>query len=250
MDTSSPNRTESLKALLFQPFTKSWDKRWARIERAFARAWVSERSANIIEADITAVLSALNSPLEEELTGLLCRAATLEAEPVMRVYTTSYFLDNVKGRRGRRQPDFIVGQPEQDGWLIKPRIVVELKGHALVNGEYGFCQNAPALYSNQTVCYPEGCWTTHDLTGVRFCWVGLRRIVHNPDYEFPWGTSGINASSDRDYFGDMYERQKLAVDRWHAVAIEDIADGLRQSGENGAIVADLIDGWLEYLGEA
>lgn len=248
MVTDVDSAGDALKPLLYQGYTDHWSaSRWHRIERALRKSWRAERSANVYEADITAVLSALNEPLEAVFVRLLCDVAGITYNQQMRLFTTAEFLNDVDGKRGKHRPDFIIGHVVAG--FIKPDVVVEVKGRAWVNGGVGYCPDAPEIYSNQALCYLHGCWTTYDLTGVEFCWIGLRSTVEDLASEFPWGRRGVNATDNPDCYGDAYDRQRVAAARWHRLALEDVSRALQPAGP-GKIVADLIDAWVDQISTA
>lgn len=64
---------------------------------------------------------------------------------------------------GKRCPDLLL--VDAAGNI---RVVIEVKARARLNGDWGYCRQAPTGYSDQLICYGHGCWARHGLSGAKF----------------------------------------------------------------------------------
>lgn len=144
------------------------------------------------EADVTRFLGVSHGELERAVIAFLCSVAGVEPKRTMQVMTGTKFRSlsrqGPESIRDRRMIDLVVTErPDLEGSAGTPRIAVEAKFDAEVNGGQRYCSNPshiprsgipgeaePGTYASQLVCYPKGC--THDLlcagNSVAFIWLG------------------------------------------------------------------------------
>lgn len=138
------------------------------------------------EPDVSAIISALIDCAETAATDFLCHAAGHKPDRVRYAYhiVNASELPREALRRHRAdgsgpclvRPDFFVLRIEEQTGFKQIVVAVELKNHAWVN--YVRCPaGIHRDYSNQLVCYPEGCWLNLDhpsATDVRYVWLAPR----------------------------------------------------------------------------
>jgi hypothetical protein len=151
------------------------------------------------------------------------------------------------GKKTRITPDLAVvsAQTNSDG-LRAIEIGVELKGNAAVN--YINCpKGVHSGYSNQPVCYANGCWLNTDLStasDVKYVWLApeadrgcpLRHgLVDDDVLLHSWG-------ADR---AALARQEEAWLGLWHFVSLEELCAEL---GDYPAIVTP-IEAWLVQLRE-
>lgn len=207
----------------------------------------------IWEVDIAKLLHAAAKLPEQKITQFFGRvvdstqSATHDRHLIFGtdVRENRYIDDN--GRKTRITPDLAVvsAQINADG-LRAVEIGVELKGNAAVN--YINCpKNVHVGYSNQPVCYANGCWLNTDLSTaseVKYVWLApesdrgfpLRHgLVSNDVLLHSWG-------ADR---AALARQEQAWVDFWHFASLEELCAELK---DYPAIVAP-IEAWLVQLGK-
>ena len=156
-----------------------------------------------------------------------------------------YVADN--GKKTRITPDLaVVSAHTNSESLRQVEIGVELKGNAAVN--YIDCpKGVHSGYSNQPVCYAQGCWLNTNLSttqDVKYVWLApeadrgnplSRGLVDNDALLKSWGAD--RAALDR--------QDQAWLTSWHFASLEELCAELR---DYPAIVKP-IEAWLVQLGK-
>ena len=227
---------------LFAPYVASWSA--GRVLRL--KDGVTAR-----EADVTAVLCALQGEAEDALIDYLLAAAELpaarrESHRYQLIHPNEVIVNRRERSPGRLTavtPDIVVQRvaksPEETAELV---VAVEVKLNAAVN--YVDCPAGVHLdYSNQLICYVHSCWLSAESPSrdtIQYVWMAPAADLEPG--RFP--RHALNGT-ERQYRAwqatpKAYEDQLVARDLWHRARLEGAAAALERSVPE---VASLIRTW-------
>lgn len=237
--------TEEIAEHLFDGYTRRWSA--SRVERILSR--------RPIEPDISALITAYVDEAGIRATNFLAAAGGHSPD---REHYDYYLVDAreplVKGHLRKKRtdgsgrtaihPDIFVCREPKETDRSEIVLAIELKRDAAVN--YINCPTgAHADYSNQLVCYADGCWLAEpgNHPELTYVWLAPRTKLTDAAIE----AKGL--SSDPDRLARMhatlaaYERQLVALaTKWHRTALEGLVEELRTETPN---LAGIISSWGE-----
>lgn len=169
-----------------------------------------------IESQVTALMSMFAGDLEASTIKFFCTKTGRVYHDRMQIVPGHDFARNT-GQKSRRRFDLVItDSAEVDGVGVwSAEIVIEAKFGGDVNAALGFCPNDPVNYSNQIICYPDGCINqkVDHRSGVSFVWLG--DAPKRPDLG-PWGTAGMHQGyvdlhdGDEDYAQALRRQDEIA----------------------------------------
>lgn len=199
-------------------------------------SWTTSRSARLSadrvwEQDFTALLSALDGRAEELLVDFFLRAAAVERREDVR-HRLVRFADlgrAVMSSTGLA-PDLFVATRSIDGTAWIPRVAIEVKFGAAVNGRWDYCPTGEHDgYSDQIVCYRAGCWVAPELReAISYVWLqaGGRPRAFGPAGIARFGLDEQDAAR----LSAFLETRDAMWERWTRVTFDDLIEHLVSAG--------------------
>lgn len=227
--------------IFFQGYVEEWsESRWGRIQEG-----------RVQESDITALLLATNESLEDRIIEFFIYEAGLLLESGCSYRLRSSQDPLIKKFRRRDEagnlvknvPDIFVTKESASGDEVTLVVAVELKKNAQVN--YINCPTGKHLrYSNQIVCYAEGCCFSDELKDiVRYIWLSPKRKkrshrgVNGESKMMDWGF-------DEQFSHEFFEfQQNVFSSLWRHANLENLCEELDESIE-GVILSKIIKDWI------
>ena len=239
--------TTEIAESLFDGYTRTWsESRYAKINSGAPN-----------EPDISAIIAALINEPGRAATDYLCEAGG--HRPDRHAY--DYYLTNdaddfvrkhlrrrntTDDRNTRIRPDIFVSRCPAGTESSELVVAIELKGSAWVN--YIHCPTgAHPEYSNQLVCYPQGCWLEDPLAHphLSYVWLAPERKLTDVAIEAralsndPARLARLNAT------WPAYQRQVEALaTMWHRAALEGLVEKLQPSAPG---LARVVGDWANRL---
>ena len=269
----------SLISAIYQPYMADWTADTAaRIRNtvefitAPATASAQVRAAQVGETQITTLLRSLTTA-ESALVTLIWATSDRHLgrnDPLpagAQLYRLEDFLSRGVWRRPKelgamKLPDLLIAHPDpRDNRSFTERrlvldVVVEVKGMADVNSDYGYCldDDTQDAYSNQAICYPHGCWVNlkdranaFDFRAARFVWIGPDKYIDHPEGR---GVQGLGRGGPRAYdsgrgtpIDPAIELQRQAKALWAGLELSMVERTLRSVGGGNAVLADVMASW-------
>lgn len=199
------------------------------------------------EPDITAVICALQGPAGDAAIDFLLTCAGIPAEarePGRHEFRHGGDLDHLRNSpdTGRPltevQPDVFISHVPIDG-PTRLVVAVEVKKDAPVN--YVACPaGIHESYSNQVICYPNGCWLppSPQVKDIRYVWLARERDITSD--RFP-----RHALNDRDmrqeWLVEAGAWQAESAHLWHRASLEAFSATI---APHAPAVARLVLRWL------
>lgn len=205
------------------------------------------------EPDISAVIAALIHDAGVAATSFLCLAAghtpdrsrydylIVDASDLPRAALRRRRTD---GGRCQIRPDIFVTRTEKGTGIEQIVVAVELKLNAWTN--YVDCPAGLHVdYSNQLVCYPEGCWQNLDhpaAADVRYVWLAPRAHMAKAYIESKALRDDPETLERLYATPPAYLRQEVAWSTaWRKATLEDLAASIAPHAPG---VAELIRHWM------
>ncbi|WBM79857.1 hypothetical protein KIV56_17065 [Cryobacterium breve] len=195
------------------------------------------------EAEVTAFMAASDGALEQALIRSFCQVWGIEPACGLRLISGKAF-GKETGQTDHRSIDLVVKIAKDDDGrpISRPVIAIEAKFAAMVNGKWGYCPqhlgHTDRRYSNQIICYVNGCTNSLLDEGVGFVWLGLPSKVPGQPL---WGKKAINPN---DGLEDAFVEQTAATQRWRMLTWPSLFADV----DNIAANSDVRDAVLRALG--
>ncbi|GAA4525564.1 hypothetical protein GCM10023160_18640 [Brachybacterium paraconglomeratum] len=208
------------------------------------------RDGRLLEADVTRALTFFAGSFGDALASALLVLGKVNIRPTeVEVWVGHEWLRASGNRRkgDYRSPDIIIAER---GNIQRVLLIIEVKGHAWVNGARGYCHlHSPVLgYSNQIICYSADCWTTADLEGVP-------RLIIGPDAHRDvlggWGRKGLVPRIVQRYGLDTaFAEQQRVAPMWRFAGLRQLADAIEALEASPAKrdATAVLTGWLDRIG--
>lgn len=210
------------------------------------------KDGHLLEPDVSALICASIGTANQTIIKHLAAAANLTLNPdinysLIQGHEVRYSrYSSAEGARTRICPDLVIASddPAKSTEALTVEVAIELKGKAAVN--YITCPKGKhPEYSNQPVCYGEGCWLNTELptaNNVRYVWLapqadnGIDGYLKNALTDDPDLQHRLGANPD------AYQRQVRAMTTiWKRAHIEDLIKALAPFPE----LSEPIERWLK-----